>query len=274
MLLPSGPATRSYPYSGMRFLQGFRDSLDAQVHRSGLRPRQRTGCRPLGIFARQREAGSCSLRFHRGSRRCSRGCEGRGPRQSRPFPRTCSHQATPPGRPRPREGGVTLAPRLRRCFLGFFPRPSGLSMPAAPNRTREMASTSTGSQREPRIVAAVPFMSRPSVFLALQILKKSFGLQTGIELQRLLQIGPHLLERIRSIAPSVPALKLAGQRPAPPVLAGRFLVHPRLGGGQGESIFFLHQLHEPPHLGIGDHLTSMAYNGLDLVYHTTTETEL
>ena len=120
MLLPSGPATRSYPYSGMRFLQGFRDSLDAQVHRSGLRPRQRTGCRPLGIFARQREAGSCSLRFHRGSRRCSRGCEGRGPRQSRPFPRTCSHQATPPGRPRPREGGLRLRRGSAGASLGFF----------------------------------------------------------------------------------------------------------------------------------------------------------
>ena len=103
--------------------------------------------------------------------------------------------------------------------------------------------------------------------LALQVPEQGLGLQTRIHLEGLLDLRPHLLERIRPVAPGMWDLDLAGQFPGPQVCAGRLLVHPRLGGGDSDWVSTSNARHQSPHLRVGDHLTSMAYKGLDPIHY-------
>jgi hypothetical protein len=88
----------------------------------------------------------------------------------------------------------------------------------------------------------------------LQVGKDGLGLQSGVELKQLLDLGPDLGEGISS-SPPVPvhAFDLAGELAEPAILAGALGVHAGLEGSPFFGSPLLLQTTELPHLRIGEH---------------------
>ena len=68
--------------------------------------------------------------------------------------------------------------------------------------------------------------------LSLQVLQESVGVQTGVDLEHLRQLGPDIGERICARRPVMRAHTRAGHAAHVPPLAGRLHIHAGLGGGR------------------------------------------
>ncbi len=110
--------------------------------------------------------------------------------------------------------------------------------------------------------AQLPVGKRAGV-LALQVLEQLLGLQARVVVEQVLQLRPYLLEGIDPGAPRRLGGQLARQLPRIAVLTRGLLVHAGLGGGHGQRLLGSNQLHQSPHLGVGNHLTSSVYRGLE-----------
>jgi hypothetical protein len=88
---------------------------------------------------------------------------------------------------------------------------------------------------------------------ALQVDEEGLGLEPGVEPEHLLELGPHVLERVLPSPPGVGDAPLGGEPVGVAVLACRLLVDTRLVGGVGQGGFGLKQLPQPPEQAIRDH---------------------
>ena len=166
--------------------------------------------------------------------------------------------------------GAALDRHPEGCHVGEI----GLAQLPGLVDLREIGLLGRSFQRSPDLDAALQgaqlAIGKAARLPELQVLEQTPRLQTRIIPKHVLELRPHLLEGIRTGAPGVLNLQLVGQAPGIAVLARRLLVHACLGRGHGQRFFRLNQLHQSPHLGIGDHLTSRAHKGLD--YGTTNAT--
>jgi hypothetical protein len=98
---------------------------------------------------------------------------------------------------------------------------------------------------------------------ALQVGQQGLGLQSGIEVEHLIEVRPDVGERVGAGAiVAVHASDLAGQFAEPPVLAGGLGIDVRLGGGLFLGTVLHVEAAQAAHLLIGDHPKPPCEEGL------------